>query len=83
MSHDVLIEKIRVNTGFKPRFTSPSIEHLAWHTDLVQLGPKYRVSVYCTRQVTIAIVNGAAFNIMIVFSRHGLMGTARTGKKVT
>ena len=29
MSRDVLIEKIRVNTGFEPRFTSPSIKELA------------------------------------------------------
>jgi len=28
MSRDIPIEKIRVNTGFKLRFTSPSIEEL-------------------------------------------------------
>ena len=29
MSRDILIEKIRSNTEFKLRFTSPSIEELA------------------------------------------------------
>ena len=29
MSHDILIEKIHINTGFKLSFTSPSIKELA------------------------------------------------------